>query len=107
MTLLFAAIVPLFIACTGSEDNPVTPDNGNDNSEGAVTVSGIIDVPSVDATSYLAGCKVISMSGEANLNGTNFTISSNANDYVQTYVLIDSDENVYLAARSIYKKGGA
>lgn len=93
------------------EDDPILPDDNtekpedNQNEEGAVKVSGFISLPNSVNTDHLQNCTVVSMSGTAKIIDNMFEISSNANENVQTYIVIDAEEKVYMAARSIYKKG--
>lgn len=86
---IFAACICIFLSCQNE-----TLEEGSGNKE--VKIIGKIKVP--DVNSY-DNFDVVSIGGEAAIKNGVFQIDSYSNDCVQTFMVMDATDNVYLMSR--------
>lgn len=111
VTFLLSSCQGLVDAVIGSEDRPTTQQTTTNDVEKADKnstdqLSGIISLPTSDATTFLKNCKVVNISEEVTLDGTTFEIEAPSDKLVHTFMVTDEDENVYLLARTMNGSDG-
>ena len=100
----FVFAMSTFVACS-SDDDSGGSSGGADNYDNKPTViTGKLDLDKIDATEY-NGCKVTSITDDAEVVGGKFEIESYNNDKAKTFILSD-DNGIYLMNRSVVAKDG-
>lgn len=96
--IIFVILFVLGLTGCGTEENePITKDEEENYDETELLTT--INIDGIDATEFYKGCLLISIHEETPIGNGSLRIKSEINDKIQTYLISDSNNKIYMMSR--------